>query len=182
MKTKSVQRREYRGRRGGEIARAVHDTAERRVLPMSTRQQPSTDQAAPSQVAQARLQERIVQFVLDDWMSVPAEREPSRSSPTSLGARILPEVTSCTEVATQSLQPSTDRVGPQDRVFAVRINEGAVTATALVAYLTRDGRLELLQASCDWPPPGQQREHDARVSARARSPRRAHRAPCWATC
>lgn len=52
---------------------------------MSTRQQPSTDLVAPSQIVEARFQERIVHFVLDDWMSVPAEREPSWSSPTNLG-------------------------------------------------------------------------------------------------
>jgi hypothetical protein len=125
---------------------------------MSTRQQPSTDLAGCSQVVEARSQERIVHFVLDDWMSFPAEREPSRSSPTSLGAHTLPEVTSCTEVGTEYLQPYTDRVGPHDRVFAVRVNDGGVTATALVAYLTRDDRLELLQAYCDWPSQGQKRE------------------------
>ncbi len=129
---------------------------------MSTRQPPSTDQAGCSQVVEARYQERIVRFVLDDWLSIPAEREPSRSSPTSFGAHPLPEVTSCTEGGTEYQQPYADRVGPHDRVFAVRINDGGVTAMALVAYLTRDDRFELLQASCDWPPQGQQRELDAR--------------------
>ncbi len=127
---------------------------------MSTRQQPSTDQAGCSQMVEARFQERIVHVVLDDWLSVSAEREPSRSSSTSFGADTLPQVTSCTEVGTESLQPYADRVGPQDRVFAVRINEDGVTAMALVAYLTRDDRLELLQAFCDWPAHLKEKEED----------------------
>ena len=130
---------------------------------MSTQQQPSPDQAGCSPVVEARFQERIVHVVLDDWLSIPAEREPSRASPTRPGAHPLPEVTSCTEVGTAYLQPYADQIGPQDRVFAVKINDGGVTATALVAYLTRDDRLELLQASCDWPPQGQQRELDTKL-------------------
>lgn len=127
---------------------------------MRTRQQPSTDQAGYSQMVEARLQERIVQCVLDDWLSVPREREPSQASPIRLGAHPLLEVTSCTEIGTQDLHPYADRLGPRDRVFAVRINEGGITATALVASLIRDDRLELLQAYCDWLPTGQHREQD----------------------
>ncbi len=97
---------------------------------MSTRQQSSTDQAGCSQVNETCSQERIVHVVLDDWMNFPAERE----------------------------QQYAGLVGPHDRVFTVRINDGGITATAVVAYLTRDDRLELLQAYCDWPPQGQQRE------------------------
>ncbi len=143
---------------------------------MNTRQQPSTEQAGRSQINETRSQERIVHFVLDDWMSIPAEREPSQSSPTSFGAHPLPEVTSCTEVGTEHQQKYAGLVGPHDRVFAVRINDGGITATAVVAYLTRDDRLELLQASCDWPPQGRDLGAGRSAAARARSPRRAHRA------
>lgn len=129
---------------------------------MSTRQQSSTDQAGCSQVNETCSQERIVHVVLDDWMSVAAEREPSRFSPTSFGAHPLPQVTSCTEVGTEREQQYAGLVGPHDRVFMVRINDGGITATAVVAYLTRDDRLELLQAYCDWPPQGQQRVQDAK--------------------
>ncbi|HEX9132978.1 MAG TPA: hypothetical protein VF844_11865 [Ktedonobacteraceae bacterium] len=128
---------------------------------MSTRQQPSTDQAGRSQINEARSQERIVHFVLDDWMSIPAERESSRFSPTSFWAHTLPEVTSCTEVGTEHQQQYAGLVGPHDRVFAVRINDGGITATAVVAHLVRDDRFELLQAYCDWPSEGKKRELDA---------------------
>ncbi|WP_220210730.1 hypothetical protein [Reticulibacter mediterranei] len=117
----------------------VHYIAERRVLLISTRQHPSTDLAAPRQIVETRLQERIVHCVLNDWMSAPEGCGPFRSSSTRLGVHILLEVRLYTEV------------GPQDRVCASRINEGTVTATALVIYLTRDDQLELLQVYGDWP-------------------------------
>jgi hypothetical protein len=125
---------------------------------MSTRQQPSTDQAGCSQVNETCSQERIVHVVLDDWMSAAAEREPCRFSLTSFGAHPRPEVISCREVGTEREQQYAGRVGLHDRMFTVRINDGGITATAVVAYLTRDDRLELLQAYCDWPLHGQQRE------------------------
>ncbi len=141
---------------------------------MSTRQQPSKDQAGYSQVNETCSQERIVHVVLDDWMNFPAEREPSRFSPTSFWAHPLPEVLSCKEVGTEREHQYTGLVGPHERMFTVRINDGGITATAVVAYLTRDDRLELLQASCDWPPQGRDLGAGREASAHARSPRRAH--------
>jgi hypothetical protein len=128
---------------------------------MGTLEQESTNQAGCNQIEEVRDQERIVHFVLGDWMGVPTEREPSRSSPTTRGATTLPEVTSFTEVGTEHQQQYADLVGPSDRVFEVRMNDGGVTATALIAHLMRDDRLELLQAYCEWPLEGQKRELDA---------------------
>ena len=135
---------------------------------MSTRQQSSTDQAGCSQINETCSQERIVHVVLDDWMNFPAEHEPSRFSPTSFGAHPLPEVTSCTEVGTEREQQYAGLVGLHDRVFAVRINDGGINATDVVAYLTHDDRLELLQAYCDWPPHGHQRVQEAKFQLAAR--------------